>query len=83
MCLPADFDDLPALAVEDGLDAVDAAIGGLFVAANSGLAGTPEVGDVGPGLCLDRELVLGEDLRAKGAESGRQNQCESKPVFIV
>jgi len=52
---------LPALAVEDGLDAVDAAIGWLVVGSDFGFVGAPEMGDVGPGLRLDLQLVLGED----------------------
>jgi len=44
--LPDDFNDVPLLAVVDGLDAVDAAVGRLVVVADLGFVGAPEVGDV-------------------------------------
>jgi len=48
------------LAVVDGLDAVDAAVGRLVVVADFGFVCAPEVGDVGPGLGADIDLVLME-----------------------
>jgi hypothetical protein len=62
--LPGDFDDVPLLAVVEGLDAVDAAVGGLVVAADFGFVGAPEVGDVGPGLGADVELMFVEHVGA-------------------
>jgi len=64
--LPEDFDDLPALAVEDGLNAVDAAVenfafGGLAFGGGAGFVGAPEVGHVGPGFGADLDLMLVKD----------------------
>lgn len=55
---------MPLLAVEDGLDAVDAAIAGLGIVAEAGFVGAPQVRHVGPGLGLECELMLGDHGRA-------------------
>src|ERR1700722_15711278 len=64
--LPGDLDDLPAFAVKDGLDAVDAAVHQLAfgvgsVGSGAGFVGAPEVGKVGPGVVVDLDLHLDED----------------------
>ena len=58
--LPDDFDDVPALAIVDGLDGVDAAGEGL--AGEGGFVGAPEMGNGSEGLGLIFELVFGDDF---------------------
>ena len=46
--LPGNLDDVPLLAVEDGLDAVNAPRRGLGIGSDVGLVGAPEVRKMRP-----------------------------------
>ena len=77
--LPDNFDHSPLLAVEDRLNAVDAAVqnfafGRLAFGGGAGLVGAPKVGDVRPGFGADLDLVLVKDVACRACLRRRSSR---------